>query len=605
MTDPTQGNDIPLNVRSLVDGYCANTLGDDEYRQLESYLLDNELFQTYFLGYMAVHSGLHWSLRSQSPVSPSRTLPMLVSQASGSSKSASFGGILGSSPPLHGGSLLSMISHRWFGVGAILSTVLLVSAAIFIPSRRSAHLDESSNNSVAQSSTAKDPSQKTPVPADATHPVARVDRLESQVLVERAGAKHEAVVGMEILSSDSLDVPTGSSADLTLIDHSLAKLGPRTTFAFSSRRAAILREGFVQIDARHRQGGEHLAISTPEATTEIQSAWMAMAADGNRTQIRVAEGSVLASRLTDGAAVEISEGYCSTIAQAISLEPRPSGNGAALFVVTAKALRDHEDWGKFDQILIERIVGDRLWRSAIPVRMRTYDELQASDLEDCSLVVLSLFPRKSGIEQKLIDLKVPELATPIVCLEPIAFPALGLTGPNQGVDFGFDRGPLVVDIVNPDHPLAAGFVGNGLKSFAYRKAPYGYGQPPETAQTIVRPHKRADRGLLFAYEQGDAMFKGVAPARRVGLFMIPIGADYDFPGLDLMDAAIDWCLESSSESIATALHPRRTAQIGHAVSKSDLSKESSALDPEAAATLWNAESVFSRIGNMNCEMVMK
>jgi hypothetical protein len=190
--------------------------------------------------------------------------------------------------------------------------------------------------------------------------------------------------------------------------------------------------------------------------------------------------------------------------------------------------------------------------------MRTYDELEASDLEACSLVVLSVFPRKMGIEQKLIDLGLPELPTPIVCLEPIAFPVLGLTGPTQRIDFDFQKGPLVVDVVEPEHPLAAGYVGKGLELFAYRKSPYGWGKPTSDALTILKPHKKKDRSLMFAYDHGTPMFKGIAPARRVALFMIPIGADYNSPGLDLMDAAIDWCLEPSSEITAITGRPSKT-----------------------------------------------
>jgi hypothetical protein len=126
---------------------------------------------------------------------------------------------------------------------------------------------------------------------------------------------------------------------------------------------------------------------------------------------------------------------------------------------------------------------------------------------------------------------------------------LGMTGPTKQVHFGFDRGPLSVDVITSSHPLAAGFEGSGLELFAYRKSPYGWGKPTSTALKILRPHKRSDRCLLFAYEQGIAMVEGIAPARRVGLFMIPIGADYNSPGLNLVDAAIDWCLESVTPNL--------------------------------------------------------
>jgi hypothetical protein len=176
--------------------------------------------------------------------------------------------------------------------------------------------------------------------------------------------------------------------------------------------------------------------------------------------------------------------------------------------------------------------------------------------------VLSVFPTKFGIEEKLVGLKLPELSTPIVCLEPAAYPVLGLTGPTRNEDFGFANGPLVVDIAAPDHPLAAGFVGNKLKLFTYKKSPYAWGKPTSDALSVVRLHKYPDRWLSFGYDRGDEMVKGKAPARRVGLFMDPIGADYDAPTFDLIDAAIDWCLDSVPEEAKTPVTPVARLQWG-------------------------------------------
>src|SRR5690554_5044536 len=78
MNELPKKSDIPDNVHLLIEGYCANSLSDEEFRQLESHLTDNELYQTYFLGYLAVHSGLHWSMRNYSPELPSRALPALT-----------------------------------------------------------------------------------------------------------------------------------------------------------------------------------------------------------------------------------------------------------------------------------------------------------------------------------------------------------------------------------------------------------------------------------------------------------------------------------------------------------------------------------------------
>lgn len=389
--------------------------------------------------------------------------------------------------------------------------------------------------------------------------IGRIKRLESQVLIERGGAKQIAVEGMEILAADSLDVSAGGSAELSLADRSLAMVGPSTMLAFSSASEAVLQEGFVQIDARRRQANAPLAIVTSNASTQIQDALLSMGAARNRTQIRVTEGSVLAVSGIDGREVEIPEGYCSTISRTIAPGPRPSRSGSALLVVSTRTMalvegeREAKKWERFDQMLADRILGDRLWRSATPVRVRTFAELRAEDLEDCAIIVLSVYPLNAGVEQKLVDLHVPELPIPVVCLETTGFPVLGLTGEKEGTDFGFNPGPLVVDIAKSDHPLAAGISGSGLELFALQKSrSYGWGRPTESALKIAHVHDYPNRWMLFAYDQGDSMARGTAPARRVGLFVIPAWASNGSPGFDLIDAAIDWCLDSQSDGTSTA-----------------------------------------------------
>lgn len=552
MNELPRRSDIPAELSALVEGYCAGTLTDGERAQLESQLRDNEKYQSYFLAFMAVHSGLYWSLRDQSPPLSERTPGTSVAPLSAGANDDSIFGMPADATRSQGHpQLRSIWSPSWFALGIVfVAATLLSSAVAFFVARQRPDHREAPVAAAGDKSASEKTAKAAQAAADHAQPVARLDKLESQVLVERAGAKKQAIAGMDLLADDSLDVPGGGSAELTFVGRARATLGPRTTFVLGSGREGILREGFVQIDARGQQMEEPLAIETPDAQTRIHEAWFAVGANRKRTQIRVAEGRVFASRRTDGVEVEIPEGFCSTIARAVDPDPRRSGNGTALFVVSSRALYAHEDWERFDQILAERIVGDRLWRSAMPVRVRTYDELQAGDLEGCSLVVLSVFPAKVGIEQKLLALKLSKLATPIVCLEPVAFPLLGLTGSTREVDYGFARGPLVVDVATPGHPLAAGFAGSDLKFFANSKSPYAWGKPAAEAETIVRLHKHPDRWLMFAYDRGDTMVEGSAPARRVGVFMDPIGADYDSPTLDLIDASIDWCLESVSTGLS-------------------------------------------------------
>jgi hypothetical protein len=139
---------------------------------------------------------------------------------------------------------------------------------------------------------------------------------------------------------------------------------------------------------------------------------------------------------------------------------------------------------------------------------------------------------------------------------------LGLTGPTENVDFGFvKRGPLTVDIANPDHPLAGGYVGTSLDLFTYKRIGLGWGRPAKSAIKIANLHRRSKSWILFAHEPGDKMVQGVAPARRVGIVLTPVGADYDSPIFDLFDAAIEWCMESESDHVGLLLHHAANSQM--------------------------------------------
>lgn len=563
-------------LQRLIEAFCEGNISLDDQAQLEKLLDTDTVALEQFVVRMDLDARLRrWSLRA----SQAETLAGNLTEQT--PVSAFFVPDTSSLDPLsHGdqGSVPSWASRGLLGFGGLSTlawlfvSLLLVAVAWFSWHAWFGGQYAKPNRGGLIAGTVDPEKSRTGLSVTSPSPLAigHVDRLDSQVIIERDGAKQNAVVGMEILPADSLDVLSGGGMELTLADRSQAKLGPRTMLAFTSAREATLREGFMQIDARSRRESTPLAITTPDAQAQIRDAWLSMGADRKRTQIRVAEGMVVASRRTDGMEVEIPEGYCSTIARAVGPGPRRSVNGTALFVVSAKALHAHEDWERFDQILAERIVGDRLWRSAMPVRMRTYDELQAEDLKDCSLIVLSIFPEKAGVEQKLIDLKVPELTIPIVCLEATGFPVLGMTGPTLGKDFGIGRGPLVVDITAENHPLAAGFVGSQLELFAYGRAPYWWGSPNANAQTIVRLHRNPERCLMFAYDRGEVMVGGIAPARRVGLFMIPRGADFDSPGLELVDAAIDWCLDPNANDAVAWSIDESTSDVARAPTQSQV-----------------------------------
>jgi hypothetical protein len=99
--------------------------------------------------------------------------------------------------------------------------------------------------------------------------------------------------------------------------------------------------------------------------------------------------------------------------------------------------------------------------------------------------------------------------------------------------------------------LAGGFAGTGLE-LSHRKADraVGWARPATGAEKIARLDTGPEDWVLFGFEKGAALRDGVAPARRVGLFLDPWGVKEGSPGLKLIDAAIQWCVEEQTVEVA-------------------------------------------------------
>jgi hypothetical protein len=195
-------------------------------------------------------------------------------------------------------------------------------------------------------------------------------------------------------------------------------------------------------------------------------------------------------------------------------------------------------------------VGQRLRRLGFRVDVRAYQEVDPADLADRALVIVSLFDYRTGAEQALERIDLAHQAVPVICMEPAAFPVLGLTGPKLEQDFGFQGKEAVqVTFPLPDHPLSAGLRGEQVELFpaARDNACMGWGRPRTTARTIAHLTDHPCRAVLFAYDSDAPMVGLSAPDRRIGLFLDPQRAAESSIAWALFEAAVEWSVSSVTD----------------------------------------------------------
>lgn len=140
----------------------------------------------------------------------------------------------------------------------------------------------------------------------------------------------------------------------------------------------------------------------------------------------------------------------------------------------------------------------------------------------------------------LIDLEIP-----VINWEPFLYDSLGFQPTDEG-----EFNTTEIEIVNEDHPLAAGLPADIITISTIEKA-VSYGVP-EGDVDIIAVNSDPDsshQALLFGYDTGAAMFTGNAPARRVGTFLLNDVADaMTEDGWALFDASVIWAMGAEEPS---------------------------------------------------------
>jgi hypothetical protein len=406
--------------------------------------------------------------------------------------------------------------------------------------------------------------------------VATVVAADSWVVVERDGVDRPVVAGMSLHEGDVVAAPMDSTAILALRDASRAELGPESALAFhhpGSTNALELRRGFLAVDAAHRPAGHPLAVVTPDARVEVVGTRFSMGASADETHLRVSEGLVHFVRIGDGASVDVASGHRAEISNDVrrGMQTHPSLPGAAL-VITSKE-RAPATFTRFDRLVADRLLGSRLRHLGFRVENKNHLDVTASDLVGRPLVIVSFCQEGVGFEQSLERIGLKTADVPVLCLEPIIYPILGLTGDHRGVDYDCVEAHPAVRFQNPTHPLSGGLSGTRADFFGKASNIVGWARPSPAAIRIATIEGDASQATLFAYEPGTEMVRSVAPRRRVGLFLDPTQTDARSDAVwSLLEAAVEWCVEP------TAGEQRDVASSGecrvHSASLSNLKQQS-------------------------------
>jgi hypothetical protein len=177
------------------------------------------------------------------------------------------------------------------------------------------------------------------------------------------------------------------------------------------------------------------------------------------------------------------------------------------------------------------------------VDMVDESDVTTAHVDGKSLVVIS--PSTSDVLRvRIEELGLDRLEVPIICSRPHLYPDLSMSPPGPTGHFATNATRL--NVIVPNHPLAAGFAG----PLQVTRAPgsLGWGQPgPGAVRVAAFPDARKnDLAVIFAYERGAPMTGAVsrAPARRVGFFLHPDLAPYlTESGWSLLDAAVRWATD--------------------------------------------------------------
>ena len=195
---------------------------------------------------------------------------------------------------------------------------------------------------------------------------------------------------------------------------------------------------------------------------------------------------------------------------------------------------------------LEKVLGHKVF---LGIDSAPSEVLYAASAE-ADLVIVS----ESSTSRKLLD-KLKSVITPIINYESFIQDEMGLTAKEPSGDpgepedyaYGVRNKDSSIDIIMPDHPLAAGLEGT-VKVYQEPKQ-ITWGKVGKEAKVIATLTGEKSAAAIYIYDKGDQLFDGTSAAgMRIGIFL----EDDDetgtanlmtSDGLRLFDAAVKFALE--------------------------------------------------------------
>lgn len=172
------------------------------------------------------------------------------------------------------------------------------------------------------------------------------------------------------------------------------------------------------------------------------------------------------------------------------------------------------------------------------VTVRSAVAVQAADANGKDLIVIS-----ESVESVQVNTKLRDVPVPVVTWEGWLQDDFQMTGPTANVDYGENLGQQSLRIVNPNHPLAAGFTGV-VTTVTNDRNKFQWGRPNANATVVAVDVANGQNAMIYAYEAGAAMVGLIAPARRIFIHNAT-GPNLSTAGWRLFDTAVTWAVGCS------------------------------------------------------------
>jgi len=369
---------------------------------------------------------------------------------------------------------------------------------------------------------------------------ARVIEASPGVNLVKNDQTRPAKLGDLLGTEELIAVPEGGTAQITVAGLGVVTLGPEARLRSGAEpRLVELESGFAEVAAEKQVPGRPWRIRTPQVEVSVLGTEFNLATTMGRTALRVSEGVVKLTSLDGGKSEHVHGGNRAIIAAGLDPVLATSRPGSVLLLTSVEEPWSSE-WERFNRILVEKLVDTRMWQLGFRVEEKHFRDVRAADLEDRSLVIVSLF--EFGVGEPAIErIGLARADVPVLCLEPAAYPALDMTTETEDIGFGFERGSASVEFLDATHPLSGGYEGR-QDQFVHDWV--SWGRPENEAERIGQLYGQPDRSVMFGYDTGRQMATFAAPARRVGLFLDPTNiSEQTTMAWTVFEAAIDWCVE--------------------------------------------------------------